>query len=227
MGEQTPGKARRLYGAARRYLTGQTLRQQRAAWERHTTGRTLASQHFETALHFAGTPQDVALLAQWSQALVALDRVSPTVIICRQPDTALAAVQACRVPVIYAAWFSEVEDFAAGQRLRLALYVDHHANNFQMLRMNSVLHVFTGQSPGDLIRGQVKCYDYAFVRTDEDRDRMRRHLINYDLTARTKIVGNVSVPAWVDACQQVLTESRAAVAADQTGATAHPPAPAQ
>lgn len=213
----TGSRTRRLAAAAKRYLTRQTPRQQRARWQQRTADRVVPDQHFQTAVYFAGGTGDLPRLRQWFTALAAWDEQSPCVIVCRDAAAALDLLDDSPVLVIHAAWVDDIETFAAAQRLRLVLYVDQNTRNLQMMRMNTVLHVFTGTDRlDDLLCGQVRCYDYAFVADPADADRMRAEVLHYDVATRTRTVGparaqdptgvpaGIDLQAWLDACADVV-----------------------
>lgn len=163
-----------------------------AEWEGRTAGRALPEDHFETAVYFADGVVNLYQLRQWYEPLKILDEQSPTLLLCRSVNAALALLDESPVPVLYVPRMDDIEQLVATQRLRLGLYVNQNTRNFQMMRINSLLHVFISHGESDksyMISGQVKCYDYTFIAGEAAANRLGKALINYDVVERAKRIG--------------------------------------
>ena len=78
------------------------------------------------------------------------------------------------------------------QRFATALYVNQNTRNFQMMRFNTMLHVFISHGESDksyMVSGQTKCYDYSFIAGEAAAERLGQHLINYDVDTKTIRIG--------------------------------------
>lgn len=74
----------------------------------------------------------------------------------------------------------------------MALYVNQNTRNFQMMRSNTMLHVFISHGESDksyMVSGQTKTYDYSFIAGEAAADRLAAHLINFDVAAKTIRIG--------------------------------------
>lgn len=182
----------RARGAVRLYQQRRDERQKRARWQQLDARRTLPLDHFETAVYFADEPVNLYHMRQWYQPLLAWNEHSPTVVICRDVSSALALQQECPLPVVWTSWVKDIERFAAGQRLRMVLYVNQNTLNLQMMRINPLLHVFINHGESDknyMVTGQYRAYDYSFIAGEAAAQRLRQALIHYDVDARTRMIG--------------------------------------
>ncbi len=100
------------------------------------------------------------------------------------------------VPSLYLRSIGEIERFLRRQRqLKIVLYVNQNAKNFQMFRFGRVWHVFISHGESDkayMRSNQYKAYDYAFVAGQAARERLRS-LWGYDVDRRALIIGRPQV----------------------------------
>lgn len=198
MEERTPGRAKRIYWAVRNVLTSPPPGTLAAEWARRTAGTKIPKDHFETVVYFADGPVNLYQIRQWYEPLRQLNEQSPTVILCRSASSALAFLDECPVPVLYIPKIEEIEKFVNEQRLRMALYVNHHQRNFQMLRFINLLHVYVSHGESDkhyMVSGQIKAYDYTFIAGEAAANRLSRFLLNFDVATRTKTIGRPQLDA--------------------------------
>lgn len=192
-------KAKQLYWAVRRVLTerpGEMV----ARWESQTGDRELPDHHFETVVYYADGPVNLYQLRQWYEPLRQWNEHSPTVLLCRSVSAALALLEESPVPVLYGPRLDDIERLVNHQNFRMALYVNQNTRNFQMMRFNSMLHVFISHGESDktyMISGQLKAYDYAFIAGDAAASRLSRALLGYDVPTRTKRIGRPQLDAEV------------------------------
>jgi hypothetical protein len=105
---------------------------------------------------------------------------------------ALELLEESPVPVVYASRVEDLENLVDRQRFSTALYVNQNTRNFQMMRFNTMLHVFISHGESDksyMVSGQTKCYDYSFIAGEAAAERLAAHLINYDVAAKTIRIG--------------------------------------
>ncbi|PJJ71649.1 CDP-glycerol:poly(glycerophosphate) glycerophosphotransferase [Diaminobutyricimonas aerilata] len=144
------------------------------------------------AVYFADTRVNLYQIRQWYAPLAELSKHHPVAIITRSPGTALTLWDEAPVPVLYLRQVVELEQFVAEQNLRMVLYVNQNAKNFQMFRYGRMWHVFINHGESDkmyMTTNQFKAYDYALVAGDAARDRLRRALWDYDVETRTLPIG--------------------------------------
>ncbi|HNE89106.1 MAG TPA: hypothetical protein PKH30_10135, partial [Actinomycetota bacterium] len=185
------GKAKQIYWAVRRVLTqppGAMVEQ----WESQTGDRVLPEDHFETLVYYADGPVNLYQLRQWYEPLKVLDAEAPAVIVCRSVTAALELLKESPLPVVYASRVEDLENLVDRQRFSMALYVNQNTRNFQMMRSNTMLHVFISHGESDksyMVSGQTKTYDYSFIAGEAAADRLAAHLINFDVAAKTIRIG--------------------------------------
>lgn len=185
-------KAKQIYWAVRHVLTSGPPGQMVSEWESQTGDRKLPDDHFETVLYFADGPVNLYQLRQWYEPLRQWNEQSPTLLLCRSVSAALALLDECPVTVAYVPRIDDIERLVNHQRFRLALYVNHHQRNFQMLRFIDMLHVYISHGESDkhyMVSGQIKAYDYTFIAGEAAANRLNRFLLNYDVPTRTKTIG--------------------------------------
>jgi CDP-glycerol glycerophosphotransferase (TagB/SpsB family) len=191
-GELVASRAKQIYWAVLRAWKAGAPGELVERWESQTGDRQLPDDYFETMVYFADGVVNMYQLRQWFAPLRALDQQSPVALVCRSAAAALALLEESPVPVIYAPRMENIEDLVNRQRFKMALYVNQNTRNFQMMRINSMLHVFISHGESDksyMVSGQMKCYDYAFIAGDAAASRLSKALLGYDIEARTKRIG--------------------------------------
>jgi len=183
-------KAKQIYWAVRRVLAQGEPAVER--WESQAGDRVLPDDHFQTLVYYADGPVNLYQLRQWYEPLRALDAEAPVLIVCRSATAALELLDEAPLPVAFAPRVEDLESLVDRQRFAMALYVNQNTRNFQMMRSNTLLHVFISHGESDksyMVSGQTKCYDYAFIAGEAAADRLAAHLINYDVATRTIRIG--------------------------------------
>ncbi|MGV8877207.1 MAG: CDP-glycerol glycerophosphotransferase family protein [Rhodoglobus sp.] len=144
------------------------------------------------AVYFADTKVNLYQIRQWYAPLKALSALYPVAIIARSPSAVLALWKESPVPTVYLRKVSELEHFVAEQPLKIVLYVNQNAKNFQMFRYGRMWHVFINHGESDkmyMTTNQFKSYDFSFVAGDAALDRLSHKLWNFDLDARAIPIG--------------------------------------
>lgn len=181
------GTARRL---ARNILRSRRHRAQLA--ERLATSGQPAAGSVQIAVYFADTRVNLYQIRQWYAPLAELATVHPVAIIARSPGTMLTLLDESPVPAVYLRRVVDLERFVAEQPLRIVLYVNQNAKNFQMFRYSRMWHVFVNHGESDkmyMTTNQYKAYDYAFIAGDAAKERLRRKLWNYDVESKAIAIG--------------------------------------
>lgn len=146
----------------------------------------------EVVVYFADTRVNLYQIRQWYGPLAELSKTRRVAIITRSPGTALTLLDESPVPVLYLRAVVDLEGFVAAQEVKLALYVNQNAKNFQMFRYHRMWHVFVNHGESDkmyMTTNQFKAYDYSFVAGEAARDRLRRKLWDFDVDGRTMMIG--------------------------------------
>jgi hypothetical protein len=172
-----------------RKVGGELLAGRRA---RHAVARLLAERgplpegRFEIGVYFADGDINLYQLRQWYRPLAELARTRPVLLLSRNASAAAALLRESPVPVAY------VEDTIASQPLRVILYVNQNARNFQMMRYGRRWHVFVNHGESDkmyMTTNQFKAYDYSLIAGDAALARLHRVLWDYDFDRRAIAIG--------------------------------------
>ncbi|GAA2081987.1 CDP-glycerol glycerophosphotransferase family protein [Pseudolysinimonas kribbensis] len=143
-------------------------------------------------VYFADTRVNLYQVRQWYAPLAELAATHPVAILTRSPSATLAIAEESPVPVVYCRAVTDIEQFLATQDVRIVLYVNQNAKNFQMFRYGRMWHVFINHGESDkmyMTTNQFKAYDYAFVAGDAALDRLRRKLWDFDLEKKAIAIG--------------------------------------
>lgn len=144
------------------------------------------------ALYFADTKVNLYQLRQWYAPLAELSKTWPVAIISRSPGASLQLWDEAPVPTEYLRRVDALEKFVTEQDLRMVLYVNQNAKNFQMFRYSRMWHVFINHGESDkmyMTTNQFKAYDYSLVAGQAARDRLGRKLWDFDLEKKTIMIG--------------------------------------
>jgi CDP-glycerol glycerophosphotransferase (TagB/SpsB family) len=146
----------------------------------------------QIVVYFADTKVNLYQVRQWYEPLAELANTWPVAIIGRSPSAVLELWKESPVPAVYLRTVTDLEDFLTNQDLRIVFYVNQNAKNFQMFRYGRLWHVFINHGESDkmyMTTNQYKAYDYSLVAGQAARDRLASRLWNYDLDARTRLIG--------------------------------------
>jgi hypothetical protein len=152
----------------------------------------LPARHFQIAVYFADTDVNMYQIRQWYRPLMRLAGRHPIVVLSRSPLGAQALLQDAALPVAFVAEIPELELFLAEQDIRIVLYVNQNTRNFQMFRYGRRTHVFINHGESDKVymtSNQFKAYDHALIAGEAARDRLAQALWDYDVDARTTMIG--------------------------------------
>ena len=144
------------------------------------------------AVYVADTKVNLYQIRQWYAPLAELDRTWPVAIIARSPSSTVELWNEAPVPTVYARKVADLEQFVHEQDIRIVLYVNQNAKNFQMFRYGRMWHVFINHGESDkmyMTTNQFKAYDYAFVAGDAALERLRRKLWDFDLERKAIPIG--------------------------------------
>ncbi|MFT4124493.1 MAG: CDP-glycerol glycerophosphotransferase family protein [Microbacteriaceae bacterium] len=177
-------------GVLRRLVRGQRARSRVAHVLRDRPA--IPAEGARIAVYFADDEVNLYQLRQWYAPLRELAGTHPVAFIARDASAAAALLAEQPLPVAHLRSVEELEAFVAGHELRIVLYVNQNARNFQMFRYGRMWHVFINHGESDkmyMTTNQYKAYDVALIAGDAARARLARALWDYDLDARTLAIG--------------------------------------
>jgi hypothetical protein len=176
-----------------RRLAAKVLRARRAEHDIHRVEDRLgAPDDVEVVVYFADPPVNLYQMRQWYAPLAELHKRVPVAVLARNAGSAIALVEESGLPVVHAKQVLDLEEFVASHRVRIVLYVNQNAKNFQMMRYGRMWHVFVNHGESDkmyMTTNQFKAYDYALVAGDAALSRLGRVLWDYDLDRRAIPIG--------------------------------------
>lgn len=152
----------------------------------------LATGRVQIAVYFADGEVNLYQIRQWYAPLAELAAHWDVAIISRSPGAALGLMAESPVPVVYLRQVVDLEQFLADQPIKIVLYVNQNARNFQMMRYGRMWHVFINHGESDkmyMTTNQFKAYDYSFVAGQAALDRLARKLWDFDLATRAIAIG--------------------------------------
>lgn len=132
---------------------------------------------------FAEPPRNSYQMAQWLDALSALDARHGVLIITQDSRTAGVLRGLTSLEVLCVGRAATLDGLVNRGRLALALYVSHHPRNFFLLRYPQLAHVYLGHGDSDKrisASNQLKAYDRSFVAGQAAIDRVLAELMWFD-----------------------------------------------
>lgn len=165
---------------------------------RHSVARLIAERgplpegRFEIGVYFADGDINLYQVRQWYRPLAELARTHPVVLLSRNSTAAEVLLAESPVPVAYVRSVADLERTLAEQPLRIVLYVNQNARNFQMMRYGRRWHVFVNHGESDkmyMTTNQFKAYDYSFIAGDAALARLHRVLWDFDFDKRALAIG--------------------------------------
>lgn len=176
-------------------MAGELLAARRA---RSSVARLLAARgplpqgRFDVGVYFADGDINLYQVRQWYRPLAQLARTHPVVLLSRTASAADVLLRESPIPVAYVRLVTDLESTIASQPLRVILYVNQNARNFQMMRYGRRWHVFVNHGESDkmyMTTNQFKAYDYSLIAGDAALARLHRVLWNYDFETRALAIG--------------------------------------
>ncbi|WP_210509173.1 CDP-glycerol glycerophosphotransferase family protein [Naasia sp. SYSU D00057] len=152
----------------------------------------LPEGHYEIGVYFADGAVNLYQVRQWYKPLLELSARWPVVILSRYASGALALLDESPLPVAYVRRVTDLEQVVDEQPLKLVLYVNQNARNFQMMRYGRRWHVFINHGESDkmyMTTNQFKAYDYSLIAGKAARERLGRVLWDYDFDKRAIEIG--------------------------------------
>lgn len=147
---------------------------------------------YEIGVYFADAPINLYQVRQWLAPLAELDKSHRVLLLVRNAASARILFEESPLDIAYVRTVEELETVIAAQPLKIVLYVNQNARNFQMMRYGRRWHVFINHGESDkmyMTTNQFKAYDYSLIAGDAARERLGRVLWDYDFDKRALPIG--------------------------------------
>jgi hypothetical protein len=147
---------------------------------------------YKVAVYFADGAVNMYQIRQWYRPLAELSKQWPVLILSRGATAAAKLFEESPIPTAYVRTVVALERTLAEQDIRVVLYVNQNAKNFQMFRYGSRWHVFVNHGESDkmyMTTNQFKAYDYSLIAGQAARSRLERVLWDYDFDKRAIMIG--------------------------------------
>jgi len=147
---------------------------------------------YKVAVYFADGAVNMYQIRQWYRPLAELSKQWPVLILSRGATAAAKLFEESPIPTAYVRTVVALERTLAEQDIRVVLYVNQNAKNFQMFRYGSRWHVFVNHGESDkmyMTTNQFKAYDYSLIAGQAARNRLERVLWDYDFDKRAIMIG--------------------------------------
>ncbi|WP_029288068.1 CDP-glycerol glycerophosphotransferase family protein [Cellulomonas sp. HZM] len=143
-------------------------------------------------VYFGSTRESVYQLAQWLPVLEQLHARHPVVVVTADSRAAADVRALTGLRVVTVSRYATFDEMVTGGAARLALYVNHHVQNFSLLRFADLTHVSLLHGDSDKVvsvSNQAKAYDFMFVAGRAAVDRLASGLRRFDAERRCVVVG--------------------------------------
>ncbi|WP_193072946.1 CDP-glycerol glycerophosphotransferase family protein [Brevibacterium sp. FME37] len=151
---------------------------------------------FDVLLNFPDSTINLYQVRQWYGPLEHLAQRLKVGILCYHPETARQISEETSLKIILTPGYidlSEVEDVL---RPKVILYPNQNYANYRILGLESSEHVFICHGESDKIymaSNWIKIFNYFFIAGQASRDRLTRHVRNYDVDDRTIMIGRPQI----------------------------------
>lgn len=150
----------------------------------------------EVLVNFPDGRMNLYQIRQWYRPLEVLRERHSVAILCYRPETARQVSEETTVPVVLAPNFTDLSEVAEQLDPGVVLYPNQNYSNYRILGHTRAQHIFICHGESDKIymaSNWVKIFNRFFVAGEASRDRLRRHVRNYDVEARTVEIGRPQI----------------------------------
>ncbi|SDS78362.1 CDP-Glycerol:Poly(glycerophosphate) glycerophosphotransferase [Brevibacterium sandarakinum] len=158
--------------------------------------RPVPDHQVDVLLNFPGEPVNLYQVRQWYGPLEHLAKTHSVAILCYQPATAEIISQETDLKVILTPSYTDLREVENDVRPKVILYPNQNYANYRILGITSAEHVFICHGESDKIymaSNWVKVFNYFFVAGEASRERLRKHVRNYDVDGRTIAIGRPQI----------------------------------
>lgn len=182
--------------AARKMRASASTVRQRAQMRAHAQFRPDPGHEIDVLLNFPGDTINMYQVRQWYGPLEHLAKTHRVAILCYQPSTAKKISQETRLKVVLTPSYTDLREVENTLKPKVVLYPNQNYANYRILGITSAEHVFVCHGESDKIymaSNWVKVFNYFFVAGDASRDRLKRHVKNYDVNTRAVPIGRPQI----------------------------------
>lgn len=181
---------------ARKLSSSASTVRRRTQMRAHAGFRPEPGQKIDVLLNFPGEPVNLYQVRQWYGPLEHLAKTRSVAILCYQPSTAAIISQETQLQVILTPSYTDLREVEVDLKPKVILYPNQNYANYRILGSTSAEHVFICHGESDKIymaSNWVKIFNYFFVAGEASRDRLRKHVRNYDVESRTIAIGRPQI----------------------------------
>jgi hypothetical protein len=185
-----------IFEPVRRTYQWWRSRQQNVRLNRLPAYRRYTDCQFDVLFHFPDMPVNLYQARQWYGPLEKLAEQRSVAILCYQPETAEIIRGETSVPVLLIRGLMHAEYVRQVHRPKVILYPNQNYTNFGILGLTDCQHAFICHGESDKIymaSNWVKVFNYDLVAGPAAKERLRQHLIGYDVDDRTIEIGRPQI----------------------------------
>ena len=152
--------------------------------------------HLDVLLNFPDSTINLYQVRQWYGPLEHLAQKLRVGILCYHPETAQQISEETSLKIILTPGYSDLSEVEDVLQPKVILYPNQNYANYRILGLESSEHVFICHGESDKIymaSNWVKVFNYFFVAGQASRDRLTRHVRNYDVEDRTIMIGRPQI----------------------------------
>ena len=150
----------------------------------------------DVLLNFPDSTINLYQVRQWYGPLEHLAQELRVGILCYHPETARRLSEETSLKIILTPGFSDLSEVENVLRPKVILYPNQNYANYRILALKSSEHIFICHGESDKIymaSNWVKVFNYFFVAGQASRDRLNRHVRNYEVEDRTIMIGRPQI----------------------------------
>jgi len=147
-------------------------------------------------LNFPDSTINLYQVRQWYGPLEHLAHWLRVGILCYHPETARQISEETSLKIVLTPGYSDLSEVESVLQPKVILYPNQNYANYRILGLESSEHVFICHGESDKIymaSNWVKVFNYFFVAGQASRDRLTRHVRNYDVDDRTIMIGRPQI----------------------------------
>src|SRR5699024_5324453 len=147
-------------------------------------------------LNFPDSTINLYQVRQWYGPLEHLAHWLRVGILCYHPETARQISEETSLKIVLTPGYSDLSEVESVLQPKVILYPNQNYANYRILGLESSEHLFICHGESDKIymaSNWVKVFNYFFVAGQASRDRLTRHVRNYDVDDRTIMIGRPQI----------------------------------
>lgn len=162
--------------------------------ESSQTAISLLSKSEQTTVvaFFADAPVNLYQVRQWYEQLRELNNVFRVIVVSFHPRTFNALSREAGVPIVFVSSMRRYEQIMGDIKPSAVLYFNHNRANLSSMVHRDALTIYLSHGESEkpyMTWGQIRAYDFHFIAGNAAYNRLAKHMINYDVSKRTRIIG--------------------------------------